>query len=165
VHRLENDESVDVTVVANGVKWIAKTALQPIGRPVHRRLWAVKSLSGDKITENGDAIRMMARSPYKYFMAMVPQDQLARIVRLTSKRLEDRDKTTTSAGEVLKFIGVLIVATRFEFGSRNDLWSTTGANRLLNGLNFRAKTGMYRNRFDNLCSCMMFNDRNDQRKN
>jgi hypothetical protein len=165
VHCAASDESVGVTVVATGVEWIAKTALQPIGRPVPRRVWAVQSLSGDTITENGGAIRMMTRSSYEYFMAMFPQDLLARIVRLTSRGLEDRDKTATSAGEVLKFIGVPIVATRFEFGNRHDIWSTTGANRLLNGPNFRAKTGMSRNRFDKFWSCMMFSDQTDQREN
>jgi hypothetical protein len=74
VHRESSDESVGVTVVANGVKWIAKSALQPIGRPVPIRVWAVQSISGDTITENGDAIRMMTRPPDEYFMAMFPQD-------------------------------------------------------------------------------------------
>jgi hypothetical protein len=46
VHCAASDESVGVTVVATGVEWIAKTALQPIGRPVPRRVWAVQSLSG-----------------------------------------------------------------------------------------------------------------------
>jgi Transposase IS4 len=63
---------------------------------------------------------MRTRSPYEYFMALFTQDQLARIVRLTSRGLEDRDKTATSAGEVLKLIGVLLLATRFEFGNRHD---------------------------------------------
>jgi Transposase IS4 len=165
VHREAIDESVGVTVVANSVEWIAKRALQPIGRPVPGRVWAVQSVSGDTITENGDDIRMMTRSPYEYFMDMFPQDQLACIVRLTSRGLEDRDTTATSAGEVLKFIGVLSLATRFEFGNWHDLWSTTGANRLMKGPNFRAKTGMSRNRFDELWSCMMFSDQTDQREN
>jgi Transposase IS4 len=68
-------------------------------------------------------------------------------------------------GEVRKFIGVLILATRFVFGNRHDLWSTTGANRLLNGPKFRAKTGMSRNGFDELRSRMMFSDQTDQREN
>jgi hypothetical protein len=158
----ESDESAELTVVANGVEWITMMSLQPIGRPIPRMVWAVQTLSGDNNMENGDAIRMMTRSPYKCFMAMFPQDQPARIVRLTSKRLEDRKKTTTSAGEVPKFIEVLILATRFDFGGRHDLWSTTGANRLLIGPNFRAKTGISRNRYDDLWSCMMFSDQTDQ---
>jgi hypothetical protein len=62
VHHEENDKSVDVTVVVNGVEWIEKTALQTIGRPVPRRVWGVQSLSGDTIADNGDSIRMMTRS-------------------------------------------------------------------------------------------------------
>jgi hypothetical protein len=80
VHREAIDESVGVTVVANGVEWIAKTTSQPIGRPVSSRVWAVQTLPGDTNTENGDAIRLITQSPYEYFMAMFPQDQLARIV-------------------------------------------------------------------------------------
>jgi len=53
-----------------------------------------------------------------------PQPQLSRIVELTSARLEARRLAPTSAGEILKVFGVLILATRFEFGSRAELWAT-----------------------------------------
>jgi hypothetical protein len=86
VHHEENDKSVDVTVVVNGVEWIEKTALQTIGRPVPCRVWAVQSLSGDTITDNGDSIRMMTRSVapwvcfycFQHFLVMM---SLCRILR------------------------------------------------------------------------------------
>jgi hypothetical protein len=87
-------------------------------------------------------------------MEMFPNDQLARMALLTCKVLEENKKRPTTAGGVLKVIGILILGTRFEFGKRHELWSATGRNRLLDGTNFRAKPGMSRNRFDDLWSCM-----------
>jgi Transposase IS4 len=111
--------------------------LEDIAGPVHRRTWSVQSVTGDTIAENCDAISRLPRSAYDYFMAMFPHYQLVRMVLLTSKVLEENKKRPTTAGEVLKVIGILILGTRFEFGKRHELWSTTGRNRLLDGANFR----------------------------
>ena len=62
----------------------------------------------------------------------------------------------TTIGEILKWIGILILATLFEFVHRRSLWSngTTGTNNYIPAACF-GKTGMSRNRFDilwrNIC--------------
>jgi Transposase IS4 len=61
-----------------------------------------------------------------------------------------------TTGELLKVIGVLILGTRFEFGSRADLWKTEATSRLFNPPAFGRKTGMSRGRFDDVWSCLTF---------
>jgi Transposase IS4 len=61
------------------------------------------------------------RRPYDYFMAVFPTDQLMRKVRLTNEKLNLKKRPCTTTAELLKFIGVLILGTKFEFGSRADL--------------------------------------------
>jgi hypothetical protein len=56
-------------------------------------------------------------------MAMLPLDALMRIVTLTSDKLQEKGKHLTTGGEILKFFGILILGTRYEFGSRADLRS------------------------------------------
>ena len=56
------------------------------------------------------------------FFMMFPPDQLNALVELTSRELEVTKKTATTKGEMLKFLGILILATRHKFGKRRDLW-------------------------------------------
>jgi len=62
----------------------------------------------------------------------------------------------TSAGEVLKFLCVCVLATRYEFGSRADLWATTARRKYMLAPAFGERTGMSRRRFDALWSCLTF---------
>jgi hypothetical protein len=59
------------------------------------------------------------RPPHEYFMAMFPPDALIRIVTLTSEKLREKGKQVTTGGDSSKFVGILILGTRYEFGSRN----------------------------------------------
>ena len=95
-------------------------------------------------------------SPLDYFLLMFPPLQLQDMVRLTNLELTTKNTPPTTIGEILKWIGILILATRFEFGHRWSLWSTgmTGTNKYIPAACF-GKTGMSRNRFDilwrNIC--------------
>lgn len=111
-----------ISVTAHGLEWHDAEVLQPIGGPVARRPWSVRTLGGDIITEDGDSVGYgRTRTPLDYFFSVFPQDQLARMARLTSSRLTEAGALATSPGELLKFIGILILITRFEFGSRAEL--------------------------------------------
>jgi Transposase IS4 len=94
--------------------------------------------------------------PYDYFMAVFPPEQLLRMVRLTNEKLTTKKRPCMTTAELLKFIGVLILGTRFEFGSRADLWKTEATSRLFNPPPFGRKTAMSRGRFDDLRSCLTF---------
>jgi len=91
-------------------------------------------------------------------MAMFPVDQLVRMVRLTSAKLRTRGMQQTTAGEVLKFIGVTLLATRYEFGARADLWATKARNKYMQAPAFGERTGMPRSRFDALWSSVTFSE-------
>jgi Transposase IS4 len=132
----------DEPIVVHGVKWRLKTVLEPIGGVVARRTWPVRSITGDLIFEGGDAIfGDNRRTPYEYFMAIFPPDALMRIVMLTSEKLREKGKQVTRGGEILKFFGILILGTRYEFGSRADLWSTSSRNILFDPPKFGRRTG------------------------
>ena len=66
-------------------------------------------------------------------------------------------KTYTSAGEIVKFFGVMLLATRFEFGSRASLWSNVTTNKYIPAPLF-GQTGMPRKRFDDLWMCIRFSE-------
>jgi hypothetical protein len=89
---------------------------------------------------------------------MYPPDQLGAIVRLTNIQLRMKNKKETTMGEVVRFLGVLILATKYQFNNRQDLWTTEPKTRLIAAPNFGIKTGMSRNRFDDIWSCMRWSD-------
>ena len=97
-------------------------------------------------------------TPMKAFMLMFPQEQLEVMLRLTNERLTKLKLDVTKIEELLKWFGVLILATRFEFGSRSDLWSTTGPSKYIDAPAFGKKTGMSRNRFDELWRCVRWSE-------
>jgi len=59
---------------------------------------------------------------------------------------------------MLKFIGVIVLATRYEFGSRAELWSTKPRNPYLVAPAFGERTGLSRCRFYSLWSCVAFSE-------
>jgi len=87
---------------------------------------------------------------------MFPMHQLTRMVRLTSSNLEARGMQRTDGGEVLKWVGVTLLATRYEFGARADLWSARSRSKYMLAPAFGERTGMSRRRFDALWSFMTF---------
>jgi Transposase IS4 len=94
-------------------------------------------------------------------MAIFPPDALMRIVTLTSEKLREKGKQATTGGEILKFFGILILGTQYEFGCRADLWSTSSRNTLFDPPAFERKTGMPRDRFDLLFALITFSKQSD----
>ena len=64
-----------------------------------------------------------------YFLCMFPPQSPLSIARLTSQQLEMLLKPATTKGEVLRFFGVVILATKFEFDNRRSLWATTAISK------------------------------------
>ena len=62
-------------------------------------------------------------SRLEYFLMLFPPEQLQLILQLTNNELAMARKNYTMAGEIVKFFGVMLLVTRFEFGSRASLWS------------------------------------------
>ena len=128
---------------AHGLTWTPRAVSEPIGCPVPRQMWSVPSPGGEVIQEGGVVPGPgQTRRPYDYFWAMLPMDQLTRIVLLTSSKLEARGMQRTNGGEVLKWVGVTLLATRYEFGARADLWATLARSKCMLAPAFGERTGM-----------------------
>lgn len=92
-------------------------------------------------------------------MAMLPTDQLVKMVPLTSAKLIERRMGATTRCEVLKFMAILVFATRYEFGVRAELWATKARTQYMIAPALGQNTGMPRARFDALWSCLRFSQR------
>ena len=141
----------------HGLEWRDQDVLQPIGGPVPRQTWSVRSRAGDAIVEGGNSVgHGRSRTPLDYFLAVFPPQELSLIAELISAQLFARRRPPTSPGEILKLFGVLLIGTRFEFGSRADLWSKSPRTKHMPAPAFGVRTGMPRNRFDYLWNNIKF---------
>ena len=85
---------------------------------------------------------------------MFPLGYLSTIVAYTNNKMESKGFKFTTRGEILKFFGILILMTRFEFNGRRSLWSTNTASKYLPPPMFG--NIMSRNRFEQLRQNVMF---------
>ena len=88
---------------------------------------------------------------------LFPPEQLQPILQLTNNELAMARKNYTMTGEIVKFFGVMLLATQFEFGSQASLWSNTSTNKYIPAPSF-GLTGMPRKQFNDLWMCIMFSD-------
>jgi hypothetical protein len=58
------------------------------------------------------------------FLLMFPPKQLSGMVHWTNVQLNKASMKETTASEVLKFFGILIRLTKFEFTTTASLWNT-----------------------------------------
>ena len=94
---------------------------------------------------------------------MFPPNHLIKIITLTNVRLEAKGHEDITKGELVKFFGIIILGSRYEFGSRRYVWSTTSVSRLIDVPNFGARTGMQQGRFDAIWSCIRFSECPEER--
>jgi Transposase IS4 len=80
------------------------------------------------------------------------------IMYLTNKKLEEDGQAEMGIRELLKFLGVLISITRFEFSNRRDLWSPNSNNQFIPTLAIGMTTRMAKHQFDILLASMTFSD-------
>ena len=85
------------------------------------------------------------------------------IVSETNQQLEKHDIEGTTKGEILKFFGVCILITRFEFGRRLSLWAAAAAPSKYVPAAALGKTGMSRNRFDQVWKHIRFSQQPEER--
>ena len=89
----------------------------PVNGNYHSRNWAVKTRMGDMLGRGGDHQNSYSR--LEYFLMLFPPQQLQLILQLTNNELAMARKNYTTAGEIVKFFGVMLLVTRFEFGSQD----------------------------------------------
>lgn len=140
-----------VHVTSHGTDWVPRDIRLPLNGSVPRKHWAVTNVTGMRISED-QGIRDM--TPIDYFQWMFPMSHLGTIVILTNQELIARDKQPTTATEILRFFGVLVLMSRYEFGPRRGLWSTTSTYKYMAAPNFTRI--MPSHRFETLRSCLRF---------
>ncbi len=143
------------TTTAHDTAWYEdqEACLMSMSGNVAYREWSIRTVVGHSLGPGSDARKSMSR--LDYFLLMFPPDQLSVMVTLTSENLVAKSKVGTTPGEMLKFFGVLILVTRFEFAARASLWSNTAPFKYQPAPSF-GKTGMSRHRFDSLMSSIRF---------
>ena len=75
------------------------------------------------------------------FLMLFPPVQLQLILQLTNNELAMVRKNYMTAGEIVKFVGVMLLVTWFEFESRASLWSNTSTHKYVPAPSF-GLTGM-----------------------
>lgn len=98
-----------------------------------------------------------------YFFLSFPIEQTNLTIRLTNARLSAKGKKELDKREFYKFLGVMILITRFEFTSRASLWSPVSINKYIPAVKLGAMTGMSRPRFDDIWSDIRWSDQPDER--
>ena len=73
---------------------------------------------------------------------MFPPNHLIKIIALTNVRLEEKGHEDITKGELVKLFGIIILGSRYKFGSRRCLWATTSVSRFVDAPNFGERTGM-----------------------
>ena len=81
--------------------------------------WSVKNVNGKIIDENRLLSGLIS---YDYFLWIFPMNHLDKIVALTNVQLSFCVCSLTNGSEILKFLGTIVLKTRFQFGARRDLW-------------------------------------------
>ena len=117
--------------------------------------WAVKTRMGYMLGQGAD--HQNSYSCLEYFLMLFPPEQLQLILQLSNTELAMARKNYTTAGEIVKFFGVMLLVTQFEFGSRASLWSNVTTNKYIPAPWF-GLTGMPQKQFDDLWMCIRFSD-------
>ena len=106
------------TVRAYDTEWIRnqEACLRPMNGAVAQRQWSIRSSVGDVFGPGCD-VGGKQWSPIDYFFMMFPMTHTQAIVQLTNEGLSDNNKVPTTAGMILKFFGMIILCTKFEFKS------------------------------------------------
>ena len=127
----------------------------PVNGNYHFCNWAIKTRMGYMLGRGGNHQNSYSR--LEYFLMLFPPEQLQLILQLTNNELAMARKNYTTAGEIVKFFGVMLLVTRFEVGSRASLWSNTSTNKYIPAPLF-GLTGMPQKRFNDLWMCIRFSD-------
>ena len=137
----------------HGFNWYTAPDKVSVGNPIRQRKWVLKTPVNEDIYDGCDVAG--TRSRLDYFLLLFPPRALQLILQETNKKLQKKRVEQLTMGELLKFFGVLILATKFEFSSRASLWSNVAPFKYQPAPAF-GRTGMKRNRFDVIWECLTF---------
>jgi Transposase IS4 len=95
-------------------------------------------------------------------MVAFPPNALKRILILTNKRLRKNEGKEIELGELLRFFGVVLLNTKFDFGQRRELWNTVLLFKYIPSPQFGIHTGMCCNRFEEIWMNLVFSAQPDE---
>lgn len=149
-------------VTVHEQEWFSdrNASLRDINGTYHRRQWYMRNVVGDHLTTGHNVDKMMSR--LDIFLLMFPPDHLLTIVNLTNIQLKEAMEKPTTIGEIVKFLGLILLITRFEFNSRSDLWCKKPWAKYVPAPDL-GRTGMSRKRFDILWRYIRWSDQPEQR--
>ena len=93
------DMSSNIAQSAQNVDWHIVEVTTPIGGPIQRRYWHVRTCAGDIIRGGGVSTNKL----FFYFMTMFPHKHLSQIVALTNICFMAKNEKLTTPVEVLNF--------------------------------------------------------------
>ena len=147
--------------VANEVTWEATDGHEQLNGPVPERELSVQTETGVVLSPSSPE-GAVGMSRLDFFLLMFPPHHLMKIIQMTNYQLRKNRRNQTTKQEVIKFFGILILITRFEFSKRSSLWSTTAPSKYIPAACF-GNTGMSRCRFDDLFRFIRFSEQPDDR--
>ena len=156
--------SEPVAQEAHGRMWTInhRVVKRDVNGPIPHRKWYIIDSLGERIMQS-DFQKVKKMKRLDLFLLMYPPAHLVKIITLTNQNLLKIGKEKIRKGTLIKFFGIIILGTRFEFSSRSDLWSTASVSRFVEAPRFGEKTGMSRNRFDEIWSCIRFSEQPPER--
>jgi Transposase IS4 len=148
---------------AHGINWVrASIDDPPLNGLVPIRMWSIHNSVGEVFTPGGCNMIVRDFSALDFFLLMFPPKQLSDMVCLTNVQLLKSSLKQTTASELLKFFGVIILTTKFEFTNRQSLWNTTAWSKYRPAPQF-GLTGMSRHRFEELFAHTRWSNQPDER--
>ena len=140
---------------AHGREWIPYRDVGPsINGPIPYREWGLRIPTGEIWRDGSNRDETISR--LDVFLQMFPNRQLHDMYTLTNLQLTKKRLKETTKSELLKFMGILILSTRFEWNNRSDLWAETAPSKYELTPQFGKRTGMKRKRFDELWANIKF---------
>ena len=94
---------------------------QNINGPHPLRQWLLRTTIGSQLTTGCEKGKTLSR--LDYFLLFLPPNQLRWMTLQTYQQLVKHGEKGTTKGEMIKWFGIIILATHFEFGNRASLWS------------------------------------------
>ena len=82
-------------------------------------------------------------------MIMFPGCQLNKMIRMTNLNLQKEQKKRTTKGELVKFLGIILLITRTKVKKRQELWATQATFKYIPAMNL-GRTGMSQHYYDEL---------------
>jgi Transposase IS4 len=89
---------------------------------------------------------------------MFPARQLQDMFVLTNEQLNSKRYKETTKSEILKFFGIIILVTRYEWNNSSDLWAETAPSKYEASPQLGKQTGMKQKRFDEIWGCIHFSN-------